>query len=79
MSKARPQSQKRKMLRTLYGTQNGNLKTSKRPDLRLQVIHVSKVSEKKPGRKSNSVKLREKWLERLPFHLGSSKFIFHRQ
>ena len=71
MSRARPQSSKRKSMRTLYGSQNFGPKNSKRPNKRLQVINV--MPHKKRGRKSN----RRKWLEKLPIHIGYTKFIFH--
>ena len=72
MSKARAQSSKRKSMRSLYGSQNMGPKNSKRPGMRLQVIRLN--PPKKRGRKSN----RRKWLDKLPFHIGSMKFIFHK-
>ena len=72
MSKARAQTSKRKSMRSLYGSQNPGPKNSKRPGMSLQVIRIG--PPKKRGRKSNS----QKWLEKLPFHVGSLKFIYHK-
>lgn len=73
MSKARAQSSKRKMMRTLYGSQNPAPNSSKRTGMRLQVIKL--WPPKKKGRKTN----RRKWLERMPVHLGAIKYIYHQQ
>ncbi len=72
MSKSRAQSSRRKSMRTLYGSQNPGPTNSKRPNQRLQVIRIN--PPKKRGRKSN----RRKWLDKLPFHIGYTKFIFHK-
>lgn len=77
MSKARAQSSKRKMLRTLYGSQSSSSNSSKRTGMRLQVIN--EFPPKKIGKKSDKDIKRDKWLKRLPFHLGSTKFIYHQQ
>ncbi len=71
MSKARAQSSKRRTMRTMYGASNPDVNSTKRPGKRLQVIRLG--PPKKKGRKSN----RRKWLEKLPMHLGASKFIYH--
>lgn len=73
MSKARAQSSKRKMMRTLYGSQNPAPNSSKRTGMRLQVINL--WPPKKKGRKTK----RRKWLERIPVHLGAIKYIYHQQ
>ena len=77
MSKARAQSSKRKMMRTLYGSQNPSPNSSKRTGMKLQVINL--FPPKKKGRRSIKAIERGKWLERLPLHLGSSKYIYHQQ
>ncbi len=74
MSKARPQSQKRKMMRTLFGLQNENNST-KWNGKRVQAINIK--PPKKRGRKSKRQKEREKWLTRLPLYLGTTKYIWH--
>ena len=71
MSKARQQSSKRKMMRTLYGSQNPKPHSTKRTGMRMQVIYL--WPPKKKGRKYN----RRKWLERIPVHLGPTKIIYH--
>jgi len=67
MSKARPQSSKRRMMRQMFGNQSES-NTTKHPGVNIPVF------PKKRGRKSN----RQLWVESLPFHLGYSKFIYHK-
>ena len=74
MSKARAQSARRRMMRSFF--LNGEKsKASKRPGMRMQVIHIH--PPKKRGRKNKSQIARAKWLERLHFHIGESKVIYH--
>ncbi len=72
MSKARQQSGKRRAMRTMYGSQNPEPNSTKKPGMRLQVIND--FGPKKRGRKSK----RRKWLESLPIHLGKTRFIYHK-
>lgn len=72
MSKARQQSNKRKMQRTLFGLQNPKPRSTKCTGMRIQVIKL--WPPKKKGKKSN----RQKWLERIPIHLGPTNIIYHK-
>ncbi len=72
MSKARAQSSKRKQMRILMGLQNLVPNSTKKLGMRLQVIND--FGPKKKGRKSD----RRKWLEKIPVHLGKSRFIYHK-
>jgi len=72
MSKARAQSSKRRAMRSLYGAVNPEPNSTKRTGMRMQVIH--EWPPKKKGRKTN----RRKWLERIPIHLGTTRYIYHK-
>jgi len=69
--KPRPQSQRRRSQRIMFGLQS-TVNGSKHPGKRLQVVLIR--PPKKRGRKSK----RTKWLEKLPIHLGKTKFIYHK-
>jgi hypothetical protein len=73
MSKAKPQSSRRRSMRR-YFRDISKTNSTKRNNMRVQAIHIK--PPKKRGRKSKAYKIREKWLERLPFHIGKTKFIY---
>jgi hypothetical protein len=78
MSKARPQSARKRAQRIMMGLQNPAPNSSKRQGMRMQVIEVNKPEfPKKKGRKSNH----QKYLESLPHYMnrGQFKIIYHKK
>jgi len=75
MSKARPQSSKRRAQRVMFGLQS-QTNSTKKQGMRLQAIDI--YPKRKKGRPKKGETERLEWLKKLSFHIGKTKFIYHK-